>query len=158
MISNQNHVENDFLKKSKSHKASKIVTKYVPCLLVFIVIRTDLLLASTVSRRYVTEPISSRSSNELSTAEQSFNCCRRRQRCVVSHEDCLDSLGNDQICHTLISIFYYVKSAKQSPENWFENKIKVTCHKKISNQNHNSKNDFKSWFQIIWFQIWPNAV
>jgi len=46
MILNQNHVENDdFLNQtSKSHRASEIVTKYVPCLLVVIgiVIRTDL--------------------------------------------------------------------------------------------------------------------
>jgi len=52
--------------------ASKIVTKYyVPRLSVFTVIRTNLFLASTVSRRLcVTEPLSSRSSNEPSTAEQ----------------------------------------------------------------------------------------
>jgi len=28
----------------------------------------------------------------------------------------------------------------------------------ISNQNYNSKNDFKSWFQIIWSQILPNTA
>jgi len=53
IISNQNHVENDFLnQKSKSHTASKIVMEFVPRLSVFILIRTDLLLASTVSPRY----------------------------------------------------------------------------------------------------------
>ena len=53
---------------------------------------------------------------------------------------------------------HYVKSSK-SHENWFEIKIKIACYRMISNQNQKSKkNDFKSWFQIIWFQILPNTA
>ena len=129
-----------------TYRASKIVTKYVPCFFslhshsYWFVFSIKQFLEGTV-----TEPMSSRSSNEPSTAEQSFNCCGRRQRRVVSHENCLDN----QIGHTLILIFYYVKSAKIT---WklIWNKIKTTCHNMILNQNHNlkkkiSNHDFKSF-------------